>query len=67
MKRLATVEEIAQILRTSPSAIYSSRHRGQPPGALGLRAGRRILFDVDEVFREMRSRRDRNELPADEK
>ncbi len=67
MKRLATVEEIAQILRTSPSAIYTSRHRGQLPGALGLLAGRRILFDVDEVFREMRSRRDRNELPADGK
>jgi hypothetical protein len=64
MKRLATVEEIAQILRTSPAAIYTSRHRGQLPGALGLRAGRRILFDVDEVFREMRSRRDRNRLPA---
>lgn len=58
MSGLATVEEIAAILRTSPSAIYSSRHRGQFPGVLGLSAGRRLLFDVDEVMSEMRARRD---------
>lgn len=44
MDRLLTVEEVAEVLRTTPSALYSSRHRGEAPGALAVRVGRRLLW-----------------------
>jgi hypothetical protein len=44
--QLLTVQEVANILRTTPGAIYNQRHRGDAPGSLGIRVGRRILFHV---------------------
>jgi hypothetical protein len=44
--QLLTTEEVADILRTTPGAIYNQRYRGDTPGSLGVRVGRRILFDL---------------------
>ena len=48
-----TVEELAEILETSPSAILSQRHRGQAPGRLGVKLGKRLYWrwrDIDSYF-----------------
>lgn len=45
-----TVEELAALLRTTPSAIYVQRHRGQAPASLGVLVGRKLIWrrrDVD--------------------
>ena len=50
---LLTVEQLAELLQTSPSAIHSQRHRGQAPGRFGVKLGRRIFFrrqDLDKYF-----------------
>lgn len=44
MPELLTVEELADLVRCTPAAIYVQHHRGQAPGALGFKAGRRILY-----------------------
>ena len=41
---LLTVEELARMLRVSPSAIHSQRYRNEKPGALGFALGRRIFY-----------------------
>ena len=43
------VDETAALLRTTPSALYSQRHRGEAPGSLGVRVGRRILWRLVDV------------------
>lgn len=51
--QLLTVDEVATILRVKPGAIYMQRHRGEAPGSLGIRIGRRILFrpgDLDQFL-----------------
>ena len=50
---LLTVEQLAELLRTSPSAIHSQRHRGQAPGRFGVKLGRRVFWrrsDLDAHF-----------------
>lgn len=47
---LLTTEELARLLRVSSSAIHSQRYRGEMPGSLGVKLGRRIFFrpvDID--------------------
>ena len=46
-EQLATIDEVARFFRTSPAAIYTQRSRGEAPGSLGVKVGRRILFDRD--------------------
>jgi excisionase family DNA binding protein len=41
VERLLTVPEVADVLRTSPKAIYAMVERGQLPGV--VRLGRRVL------------------------
>lgn len=52
------IEETARLFGTSPVALYTQRARGQNPGALGVRIGRRVIFRrdaIDEWYeREMR-------------
>jgi len=45
---LFTVTETAELLRTSPKAIYAMVARGQLPGV--IRIGRRLLFRRDALL-----------------
>jgi len=50
---LLTVEELAELLRVSPSAIHTQRLRGELPGVFGVKLGRRLFFrrsDLDAYF-----------------
>ena len=47
LPRLLTMEEVADVLRTSPRAIYAMVGRGQLPGV--VRIGRRVLVHADEL------------------
>ena len=42
--QLLTIDEVADLLRTTPTAIYSQRHRSEAPGILGRKVGRRLLW-----------------------
>jgi excisionase family DNA binding protein len=44
---LLTVDEAAELLRTTPKAVYASLERGQLPGV--VRLGRRVLFRRDDL------------------
>jgi hypothetical protein len=54
-ERLLTVNEIAEYLRLTPGALYTQRYRGEKPGALGIRVGKKILYrpsDIDRFLEE---------------
>jgi excisionase family DNA binding protein len=42
-----TVEELAELMHTSPGTVHYWRHQGKAPPA--LKAGRRLLFRRDDV------------------
>ncbi len=44
-----TIAEVAARLRTTKSAIYTQHHRGQAPGALGVKVGRRLLWNAADL------------------
>jgi hypothetical protein len=46
---MADVKDVAEYFRSTVVAIHQQRHRGQYPGALGIKVGKRILFDPDAV------------------
>ena len=46
---LLTLNEVADYLRLTPSALYTQRHRGEKPGALGIRVGRKILYRPSDI------------------
>lgn len=48
---LLTLKEAADYLRLTPSAMYTQRHRGEKPGALGIRVGRKILYRPSDINR----------------
>jgi len=39
-----TIDEVHQLLGLSHSAIYTQRKRGEAPGSLGVKVGRRIMW-----------------------
>lgn len=41
---LLITTEVAAWLRTTPSALFTQRHRGEAPGSLAIRVGRRLLW-----------------------
>jgi hypothetical protein len=52
---LFTLQEAAEYLRLTPSALYSQRYKGDKPGALGIRVGRKVLYrpaDIDRYLDE---------------
>jgi len=53
--RFYTAEELAEKLRTSRTAIYAMRARGQLPGL--TRIGRRVLFREDALIHRLDQRR----------
>jgi excisionase family DNA binding protein len=57
MKKLMTVEDLAEALQVSVSTIYAWRYHGQGPR--GLRVGGAVRFDPDEVAAWLRTRADR--------
>ena len=44
-----TVEEVADLFRVSISALYTQRYRSEPPGVLGRKVGRRLLWKRSEL------------------
>lgn len=40
---LINISEAAEYLRLSPTALYNQRHRGQAPGALFIKVGRKLV------------------------
>jgi hypothetical protein len=48
---LLTLKEAADYLRLTPAALYTQRHRGDKPGALGIRVGRKILYRPSDINR----------------
>jgi hypothetical protein len=48
---LLTLREAADYLRLTPAALYTQRHRGTKPGALGIRVGRKILYRPSDINR----------------
>ena len=52
---LLTVDEVADVLRTTRKAIYARIERGLLPGA--IRDGRRLLVERDELLRSLSERR----------
>lgn len=54
-ERLLTLRETAEYLRLTPGALYTQRYRGEKPGALGIRVGRKLVFrpsDIDQFLEE---------------
>jgi excisionase family DNA binding protein len=60
---LLTVAEVAELLRTSPKAVYAMAERGQLPGL--TRIGRRLLVSGDalKAFLEESRERSRGRTP----
>ena len=53
---LLTLQETANYLHLTPGALYTQRYRGEKPGVLGIRVGRKILFrssDIDRFLDEL--------------
>ena len=48
---ILTVKEAAELLRTTPAAIYAAVERGQLPGI--VRLGRRLLFRAADLRRHL--------------
>jgi len=44
-----TAEEVAAMYRLSVSALYTQRHRGEAPGSLGAKVGRKLLWRQSEL------------------
>lgn len=56
-REFLTIDEIAELLRLTPAALYTQRYRGEVPGSLGRKVGRQILWrwsDIDEWWRSGR-------------
>lgn len=53
---LLTLKEAADYLRLTPSALYTQRYRGEKPGALGIRVGRKILYRPSDIERFLEER-----------
>lgn len=44
-----TAEEVASMYRLTVSALYTQRHRGEAPGSLGAKVGRKLLWRQSEL------------------
>ena len=54
MEELLTVSDVAQLTRSTPSAIYQWRRRGSGPK--GLRVGNKVLFRRQDIEEWLESR-----------
>lgn len=46
---LLTVHEAADYLRSSPGALFTQRYRGEKPGVLGVKVGRRLVYRLTDI------------------
>jgi hypothetical protein len=53
---LLTLKEAADYLRLTPGALYTQRHRGEKPGALGIRVVRKVLYRPSDIERFLEER-----------
>lgn len=51
-----TLKEAADYLRVPLPPLYTQRHRGDRPGALGIRVGRKILYRPSAMNRFLNDR-----------
>jgi excisionase family DNA binding protein len=49
---MMTIEEAAEVLRTSPRALYMRIRRGAMPGVVRI-GSRRLMVKTDEFLREL--------------
>lgn len=63
-ERLLTLKEAADYLRLTPGALYSQRYRGEKPGALGIRVGKRLLYRPSDIDRFLDERLAETYAPA---
>ncbi len=64
LPHLLTVPEVADLLRTSPKAIYTLISRGQLPGV--IRLSRRVLVDREDLLSWLTKRRAASLTPGDQ-
>ena len=60
-------QAVADRYHTSPAALYTQRHRGDAPGSLAVKVGRRLLWreqDLEEWFDRQVAREARARVPA---
>lgn len=62
---LLTLKETAEYLRLTPGALYTQRYRGEKPGALGIRVGRKILYRPSDIDRFLDERLNEVHLATD--
>ncbi|MEX1038118.1 MAG: helix-turn-helix domain-containing protein [Acidimicrobiia bacterium] len=63
-ERLLTLKEAADYLRLTPGALYSQRYRGEKPGALGIRVGKKLLYRPSDIDRFLDERLAETYAPA---
>ena len=63
-ERLLTLKEAADYLRLTPGALYSQRYRGERPGALGIRVGKKLLYRSSDIDRFLDERLAETYAPA---
>ena len=49
MRRMLTAQDVAEAFGYTAGALYVQRVRGQEPGSLGFKAGKRVLFDPADI------------------
>ena len=59
--QLWTVEDLCSLLHVSRAAIYSQRLRGEMPGSLGVKLGKRIFFRPGDISDYIESQQARDE------
>jgi excisionase family DNA binding protein len=49
MSDLLEPAEVAEWLKLPVTTLYAQRYRGKPPGSLGIRVGRHLRFDRNDL------------------
>ena len=51
------IAEVSILYQTSPSALYSQRHRGEAPGALCVKVGKKLMWRKADLEKWWESQR----------
>ncbi|MGI8515374.1 MAG: helix-turn-helix transcriptional regulator [Acidimicrobiia bacterium] len=55
------IAEVSILFQTSPSALYSQKHRGEAPGNLAVKVGKKLMWrrtDLEAWFDQQRQTAD---------